>query len=319
MNPHLSMINGHPVLRLQRVLAHPPEKVWTAVTDPDGLAAWFPARVSFDRLAPGAAMRFTFEGPDAPDSGAPETGEILEVDEPKVFAFRWDSDVIRCELLPHEQGCLLVFSHTLRGPDSDRPSAARHGAGWLLCLDALQAGLDGTTAEFDMTAWFTHAENLIDLFDLATGHAEPTEHGWQLRFERDLVQPPGEVWQLLTGGEPPEPGGTAPLPATHGYGHAGPVTESTPPETLAYSWENGGEVRFALREQHPIGTRLVLTHTITDPDQRAILLAAWHTHLELLFAALHGDVRCPWPAERTERLRVRYTEELAEDGPSGAR
>ena len=44
---------------------------------------------------------------------------------------------------------------------------------------------------------------------------------------------------------------------------------------------------------------------------QTILLAAWQTHLELVFAALHGDVRCPWPAERTEALRAHYAATLA--------
>lgn len=306
MKPELSMINGHPVLRLQRVLAHPPEKVWKAVTDPAELSAWFPARVEFDTATPGTPMRFHFDGAEAP-----EDGEVLEADEPKVFAFRWNTDVIRCELLPHEQGCLLVFSHALHGPDSDRPSAARHGAGWLICLDALQAGLEGTTSEFDMAIWFDRAEELIALFGLAEGEVLATGEGWTIRFERDLVQSPQEVWELLTGGETPVPGEQPPLPATHGYGQAASVTAAEVPRVLAYGWATGGQVRFDLREQYPIGTRLVLTHTVTDPGERARLLAAWHTHLELFFAALHGDIRCPWPAERTERLRAHYTDKLA--------
>lgn len=304
MTPELSMINGHPVLRLQRVLNHPPGRVWRAITDPRQLSEWFPARVEFTTAAPGSAMVFHFDG------GEPDDGEVLEADEPKVFAFRWNTDVIRCELLPHEQGCLLVFTHTSRGPDSDRPSAARHGAGWLICLDSLQAGLEGTTAEFDMAIWFARAEELIDLFGLGEGQVLTGQEHWTIRFERDLVQPPHQVWELLTGGQRLAPGDEAPLPATHGYGDAGPVTESEPGQVLAYAWDGGGQVRFELREQHPIGTRLVLTHTVTDPHARASLLAAWHTHLELVFAALHGDIRCPWPAERTEALRAHYAAAL---------
>lgn len=306
MRPELTTINGHPVLRLHRVLDHPPAAVWKAVTDPGELSAWFPARVEFTGTTPGTPMRFSFDGAEAP-----ETGEVLEADEPKVFAFRWNSDVIRCELLPHERGCLLVFTHALAGPDGDRPSAARHGAGWLICLDALQAGLDGTTSEFDMQVWFARAEELVELFGLAEGQALATEAGWTIRFERDLVQSPQQVWELLTGGETPETGDEPPLPATHGYGRATTVTEAEAPKALAYGWAAGGEVRFDLREQYPIGTRLVLTHTLTAPEDRAILLAAWQTHLELFFAALHGDIRCPWPAERTEALRAHYAATLA--------
>ncbi|MDA3627645.1 SRPBCC family protein [Saccharopolyspora oryzae] len=300
MNTTVTMHGDHPVLRLERLLNHPPDKVWHAITDPTELSHWFPARIDFDHATPGAPMSFTFDGTE------PEHGEILEIDPLKVFAFRWNDDVIRCELLPRPEGCLLVFSHTLRAPDSDLPSTARHAAGWDGCLDALDARLSGTTAEFDMQTWFHRAENYIEQFGLAEGELHRTDTGWQIHFTRDLVQPPAQVWALLTGDTTPTPGSEPPLPSTHGYGTAGPVITTEAPHTLEYAWQPTGTVRFHLRDQHPIGTRLHLTHTTTtDP---ATLLAAWHTHLELLFAALHDDIRCPWPTDRTEALRDHYAQ-----------
>lgn len=76
----------------------------------------------------------------------------------------------------------------------------------------------------------------------------------------------------------------------------------------------GGAVRFELRDQEPIGTRLVVTQTLPAAADTALALAAWHTHLELLFAALHGEVRCPWPEKRTEELRRRYAAQPATAG-----
>jgi uncharacterized protein YndB with AHSA1/START domain len=305
MNTTVTMIGDRPVLRLQRLLHHPLEKVWRAITTPAELTHWFPARIDFDEPVIGAAMRFTFEGSE--DSGE---GEILEVDPPKVFAFRWDADVIRCELLPRPEGCLLVFSHTLRGPDSDRPSAARHAAGWDGCLDGLTARLEGTTAEFSMQTWFERAEAYVAQFGLGEGELQATEDGWTIRFERDLVQPPEQVWALLTGGDQPAVGGEPPLPSTHGYGQTAALTAVEAPHVLEYAWQPAGTVRFQLRDQHPIGTRLTLTHTVpaAQAAERETLLAAWQVHLELVFAALHGDVRCPWPAARTEQLRKHYAE-----------
>lgn len=77
---------------------------------------------------------------------------------------------------------------------------------------------------------------------------------------------------------------------------------------------DAGTVRFELRDQQPLGTRLVLTQTVPPAlaEQRATQLAAWQTYLELLFAALHGDVRRPWPRDRTELLRQRYEQRLGE-------
>ena len=37
--------DGRVAIRFVRLLPHPPEKVWRAITDPEQLAAWFPAVV----------------------------------------------------------------------------------------------------------------------------------------------------------------------------------------------------------------------------------------------------------------------------------
>lgn len=305
----ITMIGDHPVLRLQRLLHHPPEKVWRAITDPAELTHWFPARIDFDQPVPGTPMRFTFEGSDNPDDG-----EVLEADPPKVFAFRWGTDVIRCELLPRPEGCLLVFSHTLRGPDSDRPSIARHAAGWDACLDGLAARLAGTTAEFSMQTWFERAEAYIEQFRLGEGELHATEDGWTIHFERDFVQPPQQVWDLITGDSHPTPGNQPPPQSTHGFGQADALTAVEAPNILEYAWQTGGKVRFQLRNQNPIGTRLTLTHTLptTQATERATLLAAWQVYFEIVFAALHGDNRCPWPTDRTEKLREHYAQHLHE-------
>ncbi|MEV0087668.1 SRPBCC family protein [Saccharopolyspora sp. NPDC050642] len=306
----VTMIGDRPVLRLQRLLHHPPEKVWRAITDPAELTHWFPARIDFDQPVPGTKMRFTFEGSDTADEG-----EILEADPPKVFAFRWDTDVIRCELLPRPEGCLLVFSHALHGPDSDRPSIARHAAGWDACLDGLAARLTGTTTEFSMQTWFERAEAYIEQFGLGEGELHETDNGHEIRFERDFIQPPHEVWTLITGDSNPTAGAQPPLEGTHGYGEAGALTTVEAPNTLEYAWRPSGTVRFQLRDQHPIGTRLTLTHTVpaAQAADRATLLAAWQVYFEIVFAALHGDIRCPWPADRTEQLRERYAQRLGLD------
>ncbi|MGH3993115.1 MAG: SRPBCC domain-containing protein [Pseudonocardiaceae bacterium] len=52
-------VGGQPAVRFQRRLAHPVERVWRAVTDPEQLGSWFPCRVEVD-LRPGGPMRFDF-------------------------------------------------------------------------------------------------------------------------------------------------------------------------------------------------------------------------------------------------------------------
>lgn len=314
----LHTIDDKPVLRFERRLAHPPSKVWRAVTEPTELSQWFPAKVSTD-LAVGARMRFTFEDDDTGiDETGFETGEILEYDPPKVYAFRWADSVLRFELLPDGDGCLLIFTQVLPGTGThdDLPSAARHGSGWHICLDVLAGQLDGQQVNITEDSWFAYAEQYVAAFGLGEGTVEPIDAGHLVRFERDLVQPVAAVWQLLTGGSELHTGDEPPVQLTHGYVPTGTLTEITAGQAIEYSWLHDdkavGRVRFECRDQQPIGTRLFVTHTLPDhlAELRATVLAAWQTHLELFFAALHGDVRCPWPADRTEELRQMYASRL---------
>lgn len=309
---------GKLVLRFERMLRHAQAKVWRAVTEPAEMSHWFPATVHAE-LRAGAAMRFDF---DASDAAVYEEGEVLEYDPPKVYAFRWNDSVLRFELLPHDDGCRLVFTHTLSGTGThgDVRSTSRTASGWDGCLSLLAARLDGDTdAVLTGDWWFGRAERYVEEFGL--GEGELVEQGDELvvRFERDLVQPVDEVWGTLTAtddgelavGQPP------PVQLTHGYVETGPVTEIAPPHTVEYAWlhegAEAGRVRVQCNVQDPIGTRLVLTHTVPARlrDLCPTILAAWQTHLELFFAALHGDIRCPWPADRTEQLRKEYEARLA--------
>lgn len=306
-------VDGRPVLRFERALRHGPDKVWRAVTEPGEMSRWFPATVHAEPAA-GATMRFEF---DASDATAYTEGEVLEYDPPKVYAFRWADSVLRFELLPHGDGCLLVFTHTLPGTGThgDVRATARQASGWDGCLWLLAANLDGDAdAELTGNWWFERAERYVEEFGLGVG--ELVERGDELvvRFERDLVQPVDEVWQTLTAADEELAVGAAPpVQLTHGYVTTGAVTAVSPPHTVEYAWLHdgapAGTVTFHCGTQEPLGTRLVVTQTVPARlrDLCPTMLAAWHTHLELLFAALHGDVRCPWPAERTEQLRQQYT------------
>jgi uncharacterized protein YndB with AHSA1/START domain len=305
-------IAGRPVLRFERRLAHPPEKVWKAVTDPGEMAHWFPATVETE-LRVGAPMRFTFTGVDvdAPD------GEIVELDPPKLFVFHWGDDVLRWELLPDGTGCHLVFTHTLSGelPFGDELSLARNAAGWDGCLDQLNALLEGRPYdEPSMDDWFVRNERYVEEFGLAEGEVREQPDGYLVRFERDLIQPVDEVWSTLTEGEDPATGAPPPRRFSNGYIQAGAITAMEPPRMLEYEWEHDGAPAGRVRcELSPLdyGSRLVLTQTVPSrlADLRATALAVWQTHLELLVAALHGAPR-PWPDERTEELTRRYAGRL---------
>ncbi len=70
--------------RIERTveLAHPPAKVWSALTTAEGLAAWFGQEASID-LRPGGTARMSW------DNGFNQTMRIERVEEPTVFGFTW--------------------------------------------------------------------------------------------------------------------------------------------------------------------------------------------------------------------------------------
>jgi uncharacterized protein YndB with AHSA1/START domain len=123
-----------PAVRLERRLTDPPEIVWAALTEPAQLRAWFPSDVIVDggEWRPGAALRFPFP-PEVIDMTL--TGEVLEVDEPRVLAFTWGEETLRFELIPEGDGTRLVLVDELPAAH-----AARSAAGWDTCLDRLTGG-----------------------------------------------------------------------------------------------------------------------------------------------------------------------------------
>ncbi len=122
-------------VRFTRRLGHDPAKVWRAITDPEHLRAWFPQEVVVTEWAVGAPLRFVSGMVDDFD------GEVLAYEPPSAVEFRWGTDVIRLEVAPAPDGCTLTLLDTI----AEVGKAARDGAGWHVCLDALEHSLAGTT------------------------------------------------------------------------------------------------------------------------------------------------------------------------------
>jgi uncharacterized protein YndB with AHSA1/START domain len=124
---------GEVGVRFERRLAHPPERVWRAVTEPEELAAWFPDTIEGE-FASGGTVRF----PKFAEMGLPATGTVTEFDPPRLLAFTWGTSALRFELEPDGEGCRLIFTDTL-----PREESAKNAAGWEVCLDSLEATLAG--------------------------------------------------------------------------------------------------------------------------------------------------------------------------------
>jgi uncharacterized protein YndB with AHSA1/START domain len=155
-----------PAVRFERHLPDPPAVVWQALTEREQLKAWFPCDVvvSGGHWRPGAAISFIF-GPDMT-----VTGEVLQVEEPRLLAYSWGEDILRFELSPHDGGTRLVLFDEL--PPN---TAARNAAGWEECLNLL-AGSDP-----DPQAWRPRFASYAAAFSPALGPQDGPPTG----FERD--------------------------------------------------------------------------------------------------------------------------------------
>lgn len=132
-------IDGKPALRFERVLTHPPERVWRALTDPEEQAAWHPTPARFEPRV-GGRVEYV---PGGPIEGLPDA-EVTDYDPPRLLGYWWtaqgeEPNHLRFEIRPHDEGALLILLHSFE----DRFKSARDGAGWHLCLDSLADRLEG--------------------------------------------------------------------------------------------------------------------------------------------------------------------------------
>jgi uncharacterized protein YndB with AHSA1/START domain len=137
--------------RIERILdlAHPPAKVWTALTTSEGLSAWFGEQARID-LRPGGAAQMTFK------SGVTVDMRVERVEEPSAFAFTW-----RLPNLPEADPRRTYVEFTLQAvgagtrlqvvetgfaqlPDDSRHTTYdSHAEGWARELGELASYLDG--------------------------------------------------------------------------------------------------------------------------------------------------------------------------------
>jgi uncharacterized protein YndB with AHSA1/START domain len=159
--------DGRWQLRFTRTLAHPPEKVWRAITEPEHLAHWFPTTIEGQRAA-GAPLRFAFPNGEAP----PFQGEMVVYEPPSVMELRWGPDVVRLELRPIATGTELTLLDALE----EQGKAARDGTGWHVCLDSLAGHLQGEPAAREsMAAWRDLQPHYVERFGADAATIGPPE------------------------------------------------------------------------------------------------------------------------------------------------
>ena len=289
MTETLSSKDGRTVLRLERRLAHPAEKVWRALTEPAELAGWFPAAVEVDLRLDG---RIAFEFPGGEDDFVEDpdnTGVVHALDPPHLLEYTWGAEVLRWELTDTDEGCLLVLTTTY----DDRPGSASFTSGWLLCFAALDRMLGGSSVPpgdyADLHEHYVHA------YGLDQGEVIDGPEGWTVRFERQLVGPKEQAWALLSDTSQDSP----PAGFVASGIEPGAVLTVSEPTVLEYEWQQDGITRGTVRWQFRDGNggaRLVLTQTgpagLADQSAafKEALKEAWHELIESLAANLRAPV-----------------------------
>lgn len=124
----------------ERVLDQPPEKVWKALTDPEEIEAWF-VRTELEARVGGRYVEHHDH------VGMSMEGEVTHWDPPRAFGHTWWADPdggyqeasILWEITPEGAGSRLIMTHRFK----DLEGADGIMAGWHICIDILEAILDG--------------------------------------------------------------------------------------------------------------------------------------------------------------------------------
>ncbi len=131
------------VIRFERRLDHPVERVWRALTEPDEIAAWL--ALAELELTEGGRVVLTWQNTDTEGNTAVARGTVSALDPPRLIEF--DTDIhgkLRWELEPDGGGTALTFTADVERPEEHETEVL---AGWHIHLDHLEHVLDGGTID----------------------------------------------------------------------------------------------------------------------------------------------------------------------------
>jgi uncharacterized protein YndB with AHSA1/START domain len=142
--------DGRDVLRYERRLAHPVERVWAALTQPSELRGWL-ADAEIE-LVQGGRARLTWLNTDDEGNAAVATGTVSALDAPRLLELDTEPHgVLRFELADDgDSGTALTLTVSVPAPSSGIELAR---AGWHIHLEHLADALDGRPV--DWPAWGT--------------------------------------------------------------------------------------------------------------------------------------------------------------------
>jgi len=128
-------------LVLERTLAHPPEKIWRALTQAPLIEEWL-MKTDF---APKVGQRFQFRAEPAGGWDGVIQSEVLEVEAPAKLVYGWNSmgleSTVTWTLTPSGGGTLVRMEQAGFRPDQDfNYRGAQYG--WTRFLDSLERVVD---------------------------------------------------------------------------------------------------------------------------------------------------------------------------------
>jgi len=138
--------------RIERTveLAHPPAKVWSALTTAEGLSAWFGNEATID-LRPGGTASMKW------DSGHTADIRVERVEEPAVFGFTW-----HIYGLSEDDPRRTYVEFTLEPTDAGTRLTVVESGFAQLSDDAYRTAYDGNTS-----GWASELSELVDYLDAA--------------------------------------------------------------------------------------------------------------------------------------------------------
>ena len=126
---------GHTTLVFERESKHSPEKVWTALTEPEQVDKWAPYGPSRN-LAELGSVTLKMNDGSTPEEYAAEVKQVIPN---QLLEYSWGDSLLSWELAANDTGTTVTLRHTVGNPEWITPAAA----GWHICLDIAELLLDG--------------------------------------------------------------------------------------------------------------------------------------------------------------------------------
>jgi uncharacterized protein YndB with AHSA1/START domain len=143
----LEIRDGVKVLRYERRLRHPVDRVWRALTEPDELRGWL-AEADLDPRA-GGEVELRWLNTDEEGSRAVARGTVARWEPPRVVEL--DTDIhgrLRWELEPDGDGATRL-TFTVEHATLPDEYVTKVRAGWHIHLEHLEAALNGHRVDWD--------------------------------------------------------------------------------------------------------------------------------------------------------------------------